>query len=216
MSAYEKLLKIQREIKATKDLRNEFGKFNYRSAEMIYEAAKPVCSEHGAVLVVTDSIKVKGEKQYVKAVAILTDIESGESIKVAGWARIPESKKGMDDSQLTGAASSYARKYALGGLFCLDDNKDADALPPDSKYDEIQEKEKAISRNQQRLDELENWRIISDDDIEVKAKTKDGGYAWKNLDNVTLKGLKFLRDDDRFDGIRSFVEKRIAEIEGNK
>lgn len=215
MNIYEKLLVIQNEIKATKDLRNEFGRFNYRSAERIYEAVKPICKKYGAVLRVTDEVVLVGDKPYIKAIAELIDVEmQGEvySIGSIGWARIPDSKKGMDDSQLTGSASSYANKYCVSALLLLDDNKDADALPPDDKYEEAQEKTKAMKRNKERLDELENWRMMSEDNIEVKAKTKDGGYVWKNLDNVTLKGLEFLRDDERFEGIKQFVEQRIAMI----
>ena len=209
MNIYEKLMAIQMEVKATKDLRNEFGKFNYRSAEMIYEAAKPVCMKHGAVLVVTDSIEVKGEKQYVKATAVLYNTEENSSISVDGWARIPESKKGMDDSQLTGAASSYARKYAMGGLFCLDDNKDADALPPDNKWEEAQAKAQAMLRNQKRLDEQENWRLTNMG-YEVKMKTGE----WKNLDEMELRWLQAMLDDERFKDIKAHVMKKIKEIQG--
>lgn len=209
MNIFEKLMQIQMEVKATKDLRNEFGKFNYRSAEMIYEAVKPVCAKHKSVLVVTDSIEVKGEKQYVKATAVLYNTEDNTSVKVDGWARIPESKKGMDDSQLTGAASSYARKYAMGGLFCLDDNKDADALPPDNKWEEAAEKAQAMLRNQKRADETENWRM-GNEGIEVK--TKDG--RWMNLDTMELRWLEVLVNDERFTDIKAHVMKKIKEIKG--
>lgn len=90
----------------------------------------------------------------------------------------------------------------------------------DSKYGWRDEREKQrqqeMAKNQKRLDEEENWRLITEDDIEVKAKTKDGGYEWQNLDNISLKGLRFLRDDERFEGIKSFVEKRISLIMGDK
>lgn len=219
MNVYEKLLAVQLEVRATKEQRNDFGKFNYRNAEQIYEAAKPILKKHGLLLYVTDEIVEVAGKPYVKASAVAVEIEpSGEvfSIESCGWARIPDQKKGMDDSQLTGSSSSYARKYALGGLLLLDDNKDADALPPDDKYEEAQEKAKAMKHNKERLDELENWRLISPDNIEVKARTKDGGFEWKNLDDVTLKGLQFLKEDERFEGIRQFVEQRIAMIKGSK
>lgn len=211
MNIYEKLMAIQMEVKATKDLRNEFGKFNYRSAEMIYEAVKPVCAKYKAVLIVTDTVDVKGDKQYIIATAKLIDTEvvDGSWVTALGWARIPESKKGMDDSQLTGAASSYARKYAMGGLFCLDDNKDADALPPDNKWEEAQAKAQAMLRNQKRLDEQENWRLTNMG-YEVKMKTGE----WKNLDEMELRWLQAMLDDERFTDIKAHVMKKIKEIQG--
>ena len=215
MSIYEKLLKIQQEVKAPKDMRNDFGKFNYRSAEAIYEVVKPICLKHGALLHITDEIEVKCDRPYIKAIAELIDtdkskVEDGEIISIGsvGWARIPEALKGMNDCQVSGSASSYARKYAVSALFLLDDNKDPDSV--DNKHNG--EKEKAMQENQKRLDEMENWRYISADHIEVKAKTKDGGYEWKNIDELTLKALEFLRDDVRFEGIKQDIEKRIELI----
>ena len=209
MNIYEKLMAIQMEVKATKDLRNEFGKFNYRSAEMIYEAVKPVCMKHKAVLIVTDSVIECAGKSYIRASATLIDTDDKGSISVDGLARIPESKKGMDDSQLTGAASSYARKYAMGGLFCLDDNKDADALPPDNKWEEAQAKAQAMLRNQKRLDEQENWRLTNMG-YEVKMKTGE----WKNLDEMELRWLQAMLDDERFTDIKAHVMKKIKAIQG--
>ena len=208
MNIYEKLLAIQTEVKATKDLRNEFGKFNYRSAEMIYEAVKPVCLKHGAVLIVTDDIIERAGKPYVRASATLINTEDGGgSISVDGWARIPDQKKGMDDSQVTGAASSYARKYAMGGLFCLDDNKDADALPPDNKWEEAQEKAQAMLRNQKRADETESWRLTNEG---VQIKWKDG--RWVNLDEMELRYLEVMLTMEKFEGIKPFDKKAIEEI----
>ena len=118
----EKLAKIQKELKAPKDLRNNFGGYNYRSAESILEAVKPLLD--GAILTLEDDIMLVGDRFYIKATATFQD---GDYVKTTtAFAREPETKKGMDDSQITGTASSYARKYALNGLFCIDDNKDAD------------------------------------------------------------------------------------------
>lgn len=118
----EKLAKIQKELKANKDLYNKFGGYSYRSAESILEAVKPLLD--GAILMLTDEIVMIGERYYVKASAFFED---GDFVRVTtAYAREPETKKGMDDSQITGTASSYARKYALNGLFCIDDAKDAD------------------------------------------------------------------------------------------
>ena len=120
----KKLLDIQVELKAPKSQFNSFGKYNYRSAEDILEAVKPLCKKHDATLTITDEIIMVGERYYVKATARLIS-DDGE-VSTTAYAREDENKKGMDGSQITGAASSYARKYALNGLFCIDDTKDAD------------------------------------------------------------------------------------------
>ena len=127
MNIREKLGAVQKTLKAPKSQYNSFGKYNYRSCEDILEAAKPLCVDNGLVLTISDEITLVGNRVYVKATATVADTESGEVISVSGMAREAEDKKGMDPAQLTGATSSYARKYALGGLFALDDTKDADA-----------------------------------------------------------------------------------------
>lgn len=127
MNLREKLGTVQKILKAPKNQYNSFGKYAYRSCEDILEAAKPLCVEHGMTLNITDHVEEVGGRIYVKAIATVLDTESTDCINAIGWAREPEEKKGMDSSQITGAASSYARKYALNGLFCIDDTKDADA-----------------------------------------------------------------------------------------
>jgi DNA-directed RNA polymerase subunit RPC12/RpoP len=127
MNIKEKLGAVQKVLKAPKNQYNSFGKYNYRSCEDILEAAKPLCVENGLILNISDDIIEVGGRIYVKATARVCDTESDEVISSSGLAREPEDKKGMDSSQVTGAASSYARKYALNGLFCIDDTKDADA-----------------------------------------------------------------------------------------
>ena len=126
MSLPEKLLAIQSELKAPKNQRNTFGGYNYRSCEDILEAVKPLCLKHKCVLTISDDIVEVGGRVYVKATAILSDIEEQIEIENTAFAREPAEKKAADASQITGAASSYARKYALNGLFCIDDQKDAD------------------------------------------------------------------------------------------
>lgn len=125
MSIYDKLAKVQSELKAPKNQYNSFGKYNYRSCEDILEAAKPLCIANGLLLTVSDEVVQVGDRIYIRATASVTDGEG--TIQTFGMAREAEEKRGMDSSQLTGATSSYARKYALGGLFALDDTKDADA-----------------------------------------------------------------------------------------
>jgi hypothetical protein len=122
----EELIKIQSELKAPKSQRNTFGNYNYRNAEDILEAVKPLLASNGCILTLTDTIELIGNRFYVKATANLTNA-SGYNIQVNAYAREEESKKGMDGSQISGASSSYARKYALNGLFLIDDTKDSDA-----------------------------------------------------------------------------------------
>lgn len=121
----EKLINIQNELKAPKMQFNKFGNYNYRNCEDILEALKPLLKKHELTLFITDEVVMIGNRFYVKATAKVTDKEE-ISISVSAFARESEEKKGMDASQITGAASSYARKYALNGLFLIDDNKDND------------------------------------------------------------------------------------------
>lgn len=123
-SFVEAVAAVQRGLKAPKGRRNTFGNYSYRSAEDILEAVKPLLADHGLMLTIVDDIAQVGERYYVKATAILTD--GASTTQTTAFAREPLSKKGSDESQITGAASSYARKYALNGLFLIDDTKDAD------------------------------------------------------------------------------------------
>lgn len=124
MTLEKRLLLAQQALKAPKGQYNSFGKYHYRSAEDILEALKPVLASFGLTLYLTDDLELIGEWHYIKATATVTD--GTNSLSVKAFAREPMTKKGMDDSQITGTASSYARKYALNGLFLIDDNKDAD------------------------------------------------------------------------------------------
>lgn len=148
------LKRIQQKLKAPKSQRNSFGNYNYRSCEDILEAVKPLLAEEKAMLLLSDELVQIGERYYVKATARF--VQDSESIEVTAYAREAEIKKGMDESQITGTASSYARKYALNGLFLIDDTKDADtdeyakstkstkAVKPSSKngvnFQEVREK----------------------------------------------------------------------------
>ena len=120
------LVNIQAELKVPKNQMNAFGKYKYRSAEDIIEAVKPILNKYKTALVVSDEVVQVGDRIYIKATATLLD-NTDNHISVNGWAREEEVKKGMDAAQITGSASSYARKYALNGLFAIDDTKDADA-----------------------------------------------------------------------------------------
>lgn len=144
LTGLEKLMLIQTELKAPKGQYNSFGKYNFRSAEDILEAVKPYFAKYRVLVLLTDEIVIKGTEQtltrdkdggardtstlrtYLKATAHFYDLDSDFTLSVSAEAREPDEKKGMDSSQITGTASSYARKYALNGLFCIDDTKDAD------------------------------------------------------------------------------------------
>ena len=127
MEIYKKLMGIQTKLKAPKSQRNSFGNYNYRSCEDILEAVKPLLDEFKVALTIKDEIILIGERYYIKATATLIDIDTGDTTETSAYARESAEKRGMDASQVTGATSSYARKYALNGLFAIDDNKDADA-----------------------------------------------------------------------------------------
>lgn len=127
MTIYEKLAKIQSTLKAPKSQYNSFGKYYYRNCEDILEAVKPLLAEAKATLTIGDELELVGNRYYVKATVRFIDLETDAQVMNTAYAREDDTKKGMDDSQITGASSSYARKYALNGLFCIDDTKDADA-----------------------------------------------------------------------------------------
>ena len=126
MKIYEQLSNVQHELKCNKSLYNNFGKYSYRSTELIMEAVKPLLFSNDLCLIITDSIELIGDRFYIKATATIYNKE-GEQISTTAYAREEEGKKGMDASQVTGSTSSYARKYALNGLLAIDDTKDADA-----------------------------------------------------------------------------------------
>lgn len=141
MCIYEKLSHIQGELIAPKNKHNDYGNYWYRNAESIFESAKPICMKYRTTLILEDYIEVVGDRYYVKAVATLVDWDSVEQIQVSAYAREDDAKKGMDGSQITGSCSSYARKYAMNGLFNIDDVKDADS---NEQKEEAENKEAGI------------------------------------------------------------------------
>ena len=195
MNIFEKLSAIQAEVKVTKDNKNDFAGYNYRSAEQIYEAVKPIARKHGAVLHITDDVVVIADKPYVKAVAELIDIEAtGEvyAISSVGWARIPDAQRGLSDSQLTGSAASYADKYAISKLMLLDDNKDPDSMPPE----ETRREQKAV----------EKWRLQGN---EVMILGNDGGYY--SLKRLSKRQLQTALNVADFKDIKSYIEAELKE-----
>ena len=170
MNIYEKLMNIQQELKAPKGQYNSFSNFKYRSCEDILESVKPLLAKYKCILTISDTLENIGERYYIKATATLKDIEKDGFIENIAYARESLEKKGMDDSQITGATSSYARKYALNGLFAIDDTKDADT-------DEYQKQTKKETKTESYREQLISYCKTKDLDLEKIAKdnklTKD-------------------------------------------
>lgn len=163
MEFKEKLQKIQCELKAPKNLYNSFGKYKYRNAEGICEAVKPMLEKYKVILTLSDDIIQVGERYYIKATASLKDVESDGFIDTTAMARESLDKKGQDDSQITGTASSYARKYALNGLFLLDDTKDADS---DEYHNQTKKDDQPSAKEQKEVETIKHQKIS---DLKVKA-----------------------------------------------
>ena len=158
-----RLSKLQEELKAPKNMYNNFGKYSYRNAEGILEAVKPLLVKYGMVLNVSDSVEMVGERYYIKATATVHDTESDQIMVSTAYARESLDKKGMDDSQISGTASSYARKYALNGLFLLDDTKDIDEIqkPEDTAEDEKKFNERAAKEMKELATEAQKNAILN-------------------------------------------------------
>lgn len=174
MEFIEKIVAIQSELKAPKGQYNSFGKYNYRSCEDILEGVKPLLAKHGLVLTIQDSIDLIGDRYYVKATATITD--GKESISTSAYARESLDKKGMDASQVTGATSSYARKYALNGLLAIDDTKDADTM--DNSKKPVQQTQETVY----------NWQTL-------KARATQGGISEDDLKHYLKDTLKVTGTD---------------------
>ena len=169
MEFIEKIVAIQSELKAPKGQYNSFGKYNYRSCEDILEGVKPLLTKHGLVLTIQDSIDLIGDRFYVKATATITD--GKDEISTSAYARESLDKKGMDASQVTGATSSYARKYALNGLLAIDDTKDADTM--DNSKKPVQQTQETVY----------NWNSL-------KTRAVQGGISEEELVHYVTETFK--------------------------
>lgn len=169
----EALIKIQSELKANKSQYNSFGKYYYRSCEDILEALKPLLTKYNATMYITDEVVEVGGRVYVKATTTISD--GKESISVSAYAREPETRKGMDDAQVTGATSSYARKYCLNGLFAIDDSKDADT---EENKTECEERSKSESGSNTPKVQRPNY---SAEQLEKMKKWSDGTFTEEEL-----------------------------------
>lgn len=199
---YEKLSEVQNELKAPKSQKNTFGNYKYRSCEDILEALKPILKKNRLSLVIDDTLENIGDRYYVKATAILYDLDSSDKISNNAYAREEETKKGMDGSQITGTASSYARKYALNGLFNIDDTKDADT-------DEYGKTTKNKSNNQ-----FEDATNDDNDETKIEAEfnsklVESESDLDKVIESYGLSDYSAMTIEQKLDAIKIF-DKKIA------
>lgn len=169
MTFQEKVVAVQSELKAPKGQYNSFGKYNYRSCEDILEGVKPLLNKYGLYLKISDAVELIGDRYYIKATATLSDGDN--CISTSAYAREPLEKKGADASQVTGATSSYARKYALNGLLAIDDTKDADTM--DNSKKPVQQTQETVY----------NWQTL-------KARATQGGINEDDLVHYVTETLK--------------------------
>lgn len=188
MTLKEKLSKIQQEMKVPKNLYNSFGKYNYRNAESILEAFKPLEDKYSVLMIVYDAVEQIGDRIYIKSVAELRDCGSDEVIRAQAYARESLEKKGMDDSQITGTASSYARKYALNGLFLLDDTKDADTDEYKNQEKKGQEDSKAKAKRITVKRETIKT-ICKEHGLDPEMICSMNGYNWSNMTETQLENM---------------------------
>lgn len=171
----EKLGMIQSKIKVLKNIWNDFGKYYYRNAESILNAVKPYLVEQKCIILLSDEMVCVGTRHYVKSTATIIDLETKEQISTSAYAREPENKKGMDDSQITGSASSYARKYALNGLLLLDDVKDGDK-PDHDEEKELEKHKDDRNYKKMRILEIINGTPIKEGNVKAWIDTQYGKY----------------------------------------
>ncbi len=215
MELNDKLLIIQSKLKAPKNQYNDFNKFYYRSAEDILEALKPLLKEVGCTLTISDEIVVVAERVYVKAIATLSD--GKDNISTTAFAREEESKKGMDAAQITGAASSYARKYALNGLFCIDDTKDPDSTNKGEQETKPTATPKTISKPVAKPTAKPTAKTAAKPAAKPEAKPNDLEQAKKALDlckdnksiDEVVKTFKNLWKDEEFKKMVEQARNRI-------
>lgn len=227
---YKKLLNIQRDLKAPKGQYNNFGKYSYRNAEDIMEALKPLLVENNAITYVEDdTIEYIGQRYYLVATISFVDIETGEKITVKARAREEENKKGMNGSQITGAASSYARKYALSGLFLIDDNKDADSDEYHKQNNHQKPKQKGQQQQQgnQQAQEQNQVRYIDNDQYQeindlINDISKIKGIPFDTLANYVLsEKLKGLQDFHRvqvgdYEVLKNYLTEQLSKAKAKR
>lgn len=198
MNIYEKLLNVQTELKAPKEQFNAFGKYKYRSCEDILEALKPVLNKYKLTFFINDEIVEVNNRNYVKATITIINIEKpDEQIQTSALAREEETKKGMDGSQITGASSSYARKYALNGMFMIDDTKDSDSTNTHGKDKTEQEKVKDFLNSRNGM-------------IERLSEYVKGDKLERMLKNYGVNELFEMKDEQLKDACKKIFDKKVC------
>lgn len=195
MSIYTKLANVQSRLKAPKNQRNNFGKYNYRSLEDINEAVKPELAKEGLAISYSDDITMIGDRIYLKTTCVVIDVESGDRHEVTGFAREALNKKGMDESQITGTASSYARKYAANGMFALDDTKDADT----NEYQQQQEQSNDFHLDQTWQDWIAGAFHVGQVDV--------GGKAVSTTVENVIRSIEYQTKMKVSKGVRAVIEQ---------
>ena len=201
MTIEQKLVLIQQEIKVVKSQYSAFGDYYFRSVEDIQEALKPLALKYDCVCVCSDELVMVGDRYYIKATARLIDCLTGISIEATAYAREELEKKKLDGSQVTGVSSSYARKYALGGLLQLDDNKDSDSLPKDDKDDKKPKQDKPFEtkpKPKMTLEEAKNYQFVS----------RGTTYTVGELEDSQLVALKETKLPDLREAVNLELEDR--------
>lgn len=183
-----KLSKVQEKLYAPKDKTNDFGKFSYRNAEDILRAVKPLLANEGLAVTMTDNVEIIGSRYYMKSTVSVAEAKTGESVSVTAWAREPETRKGMDDAQVTGSSTSYARKYALCGLFAIDDGtQDIDSADNRTEEQKQQQKKpqakKAAGNERATVSEIKTYESL------LKSKGLDPNRFTDVLFNRTVSEL---------------------------
>ena len=218
----EKLVKIQNELNAPKNLYNSFGKFKYRSCESILEAVKPLLEEAGLAILINDEIVLVGNRFYIKATATLSD--GTTEISVSAYAREADGKTGMDDAMLTGATSSYARKYALNGLFAIDDSKDVDTDEYQNQKKEAAKTVKTVAKVEKKVEEVKPKNVLlnplnldtmlTGKQIELLNKLGEGWkkYIFGRYNVTSYEQLSV----EQFDEIMKMLKAKKEEKEGKK
>lgn len=211
MSVYEKLMNVQKELKAPKGQTNNFGHYNYRSCEDILEAVKPLLFKNKATLFLSDEVVDVSGRVYVKATATFVDCETGEKVINTAYAREALDKKGMDESQITGTASSYSRKYSMNGLFCIDDTKDADT----EEYQNNGKKEtkapvkKVVEKKQDDVVEGKGAVILAQIPPQTQVLNNKGQYV--TLDSLSIDVLKQIKTMKMYEKAKADIEAVLHE-----
>lgn len=205
LSFMEKIIAIQFELKAPKNQYNNFGKYKYRNCEDILEALKPLLSKYGVLQTIKDDMVIINERYYVKSIVSITD--GASSIETTALARESETKKGMDDSQVTGAASSYARKYALNGMWLIDDTKDADSMSTHESTAKTKVKRPAQKVSAKEFDERLEDAKSTINDCSTMEELK---LAWLKLDKDQQTKLLKFKDQKKNEINKESQEKNNA------